>query len=328
MRFKRLVIPFGIVGLVSIGTLQSAVADAPAVALMNGGGKIDIVVDGKPVATYYYADKAITRPFFAHVRAPDGVQLTRNHPPLEGRDVTDHPLFHPGIWMAFGDISGADDWRLKARVRHAEFVEEPRGGPEKGSFAVRNEYLDPKVPEKSICSEIARFEILGTSAGYLLLWDSTFSSDQGCYFGDQEEMGLGIRVATPLRVSSKKPDNLPVGTGTIRDSRGRKNEKEIAGNAAEWCDYSGTIAGKHAGMTIFCHPNNFRPSWFHARDYGLLVANAFGRHAFGKGDPSKVAIKPGASLRLRYGVLLHSNPQGERPELDAAYQEYLRTTGK
>jgi hypothetical protein len=170
--------------------------------------------------------------------------------------------------------------------------------------------------------------LLTAPAGLLLLWDSTFSSDQGCYFGDQEEMGLGIRIATPLRVSAKKADNLPVGTGTIRDSRGRKNEKEIAGNAAEWCDYSGTMAGKHVGMAIFCHPNNFRPSWFHARDYGLLEANPFGRHAFGKGEVSKVTVNPGETLRLRYGVLLHSEPLGSQPDIAAAYQDYARNTGK
>jgi hypothetical protein len=328
MGFKWLFISFGVIGFMTAGASPAASANAPPVALTRGEGKIDIVIDGQPVATYYYDDKVITRPFFAHVRAPGGLQLTRNHPPIEGQDLMDHPTFHPGIWMAFGDISGSDDWRLKARVRHAGFVEQPHSGPGKGAFTVRNEYLDQKNPKKTVCREIARFELLMTPAGYLLLWDSKFSSEQGCYFGDQEEMGLGIRIATPLRVRSKQADNLPAGTGTIRDSRGRKNEKEIAGNAAEWCDYSGTMAGKQVGMTIFCHPNNFRPSWFHARDYGLLEANPFGRHAFGKGEVSKVTVNPGETLRLRYGVLLHSDPLGSQPDIAAAYQEYVRATGK
>ena len=193
---------------------------------------------------------------------------------------------------------------------------------------MRNEYLDQKDPRKIVCREVARFEFLTRPAGYLLVWDSTFTSDKEFYFGDQEEMGLGIRVATPLRVASKRPDNLPAGSGTMRDSQGRKNEKEIHGNAADWCDYSGTLDGKHVGMTIFCHPENFRPSWFHARDYGLLEANPFGRHAFHKGDVSKVAVNPGESLRLRYGVLLHSESPDSQPDLAAAYQDYLRMTSK
>jgi hypothetical protein len=321
-------ISIGVILFVVAGASQATGADAPPVALTRGEGKVEIIIDRQPVATYYYDDKVITRPFFAHVRAPGGVQVTRHHPPVEGQDVMDHPTFHPGIWMAFGDISGSDYWRLKARVRQAEFVKEPRGELGKGVFTVRNEYLGQKDPETIVAREVARFEILTRPAGYLLVWDSTFTSDKGCYFGDQEEMGLGIRVATPLRVAAKRPDNLPAGSGTMRDSEGRKNEKEVHGNAAEWCDYSGTIDGKHAGMTIFCHPDNFRPSWFHARDYGLLEANPFGRHAFRKGDVSKVMVKPGESLRLRYGVLLHSESPGNRPDLAAAYRDYLHMTSK
>ena len=44
----------------------------------------------------------------------------------------------------------------------------------------------------------------------------------------------------------------------------------------------------------------------HARDYGFLAANPFGRSAFGKGEKSKVVVEPGEPLRLRYGLLLHS----------------------
>jgi hypothetical protein len=76
-------------------------------------------------------------------------------------------------------------------------------------------------------------------------------------------------------------------------------------------------------MTLFCHPENFRPSWFHARDYGMFEANPFGRQAFGKGEKSSVSIKPGEKMHLRYGVLLHSSPQGSQPDLAAAYADYV-----
>jgi hypothetical protein len=113
------------------------------------------------------------------------------------------------------------------------------------------------------------------------MWDSEFTGVREFAFGDQEEMGLGIRVATPLRVEAGD-GSLPPGNGTMTDSEGRKNGAEIGGNSADWCDYSGSLNGQRVGMTIFCHPKNFRPSWFHARDYGFLAANAFGRAAFRK----------------------------------------------
>ena len=325
--FRR-TISFSMLFFAVASTASAAAPGAAAVEFARGNDRLTVAIDGLPVMVYCYHDGAITRPFFAHVRAPSGVQVTRHHPPIEGQDSPDHDTFHPGIWMSFGDISGSDYWRVKARVRQKEFVEEPHGGPGKGTFAVRNEYLDQKDPSKVVCNEIARYTFLVRPAGYLLLWDSTFSSDKEFYFGDQEEMGIGFRMATPLRVEQKSKINLPPGNGTIVDSQGRKNEKQIWGNSADWCDYSGTMAGQHVGMTIFPHPDNLRPSWFHARDYGLLEANQFGRKAFGKGEASKVVVRPGEKLRLRYGVLIHSGPTDSRPDLAAAYQDYLRLAGK
>ena len=299
------------------------VADLP-VAFAQGNGRLTIAIDGLPVAVYCYRDDRTSRPYFAHVRAPGGLQVTRHHPPIEGQDLVDHGTFHPGIWMSFGDISGSDYWRLTARVRQAEFVESPRGGRGKGTFAVRNQYLDQRDPSKIVCDEIARFTFMPRPEGYLLLWDSTFSSDDEFTFGDQEEMGLGLRMATPLRVekSSEDDQDVPPGNGTILDSAGRQNEEAVWGNAADWCDYSGTIAGQRVGITLLCHPENFRRSWFHARDYGFLEANPFGRQSFGKGAKSSIVVRPGETLRLRYGVLIHAGPEDSQPDLTAAYKDY------
>jgi hypothetical protein len=314
----------GLAALVSGAYAQ----DSSAVAFREEPGKVAITIGARPFATYFYEDETITRPFFAHVHAPGGLQVSRNHPPVEGQDLVDHGTFHPGIWMAFGDISGSDCWRLAAPVKHAGFVEKPAGGDGRGGFVVRNSYRDQKQPDKELCSEVCKFDVRVVPAGHLLLWDSTFSSDDEFYFGDQEEMGLGFRVATPLRAETESKDapDLPAGQGRILDSEGRENEKEIWGNSADWCDYSGPFEGQRVGMTIFCHPKNFRPSWFHARDYGLLEANPFGRAAFGKGEPSKVTIKPGDQMRLRYGVLVHGSPADDELDLDAAYKAYLELT--
>jgi hypothetical protein len=316
--------------IVGLGMGRSAVADVAtaAVAFAEGNGRISVAIDGLPVAMYSYQDEQISRPFFAHVRALNGVQVTRNHPPFDGQDRVDHGTFHPGIWLAFGDINGSDYWRLAARVRHAGFVEQPSGGDGAGGFAVRNQYLDQKEPERIVCEEIARYRFVIRPAGYLLLWDSTFRSDHEFTFGDQQEMGLGFRVATPLRAEKSVEDKPAPNSGRILDSKGRKNEREVAGNSADWCDYSGTIAGQSVGMTIFCHPDNFRPSWFHARDYGLLVANPFGRQAFGKGEKSSVVVRPGEELHLRYGIFVHSGPKDVDIDYAAAHYDFVRSAGK
>jgi hypothetical protein len=140
------------------GTTSKALAGGAEqrVEFVQGASRLAVIIDGIPVAVYFYQDEKISRPFFAHVRVPSGVQVTRHHPPIEGQDLPDHDTFHPGIWMSFGDISGSDYWRLAAPVRHADFAEAPRGGDGQGSFAVRNEYFDQKDPSKIVCEEVAR----------------------------------------------------------------------------------------------------------------------------------------------------------------------------
>ena len=187
-------------------------ADPPEVDFdTSKPGQVAVAVGGQPVAVYVYEEQGspITRPYFAHVRVPGGIQVTRNHPPIEGQDLTDHGTYHPGIWLSFGDISGSDYWRLAARTEQVKFVEQPTSEPGRGCFAVLNRYLDQNDPSKVVCQELARYTLAVRPEGYLILWDSTFWSDHEFYFGDQEEMGLGFRVATPLRVD-KKSASIPM----------------------------------------------------------------------------------------------------------------------
>jgi hypothetical protein len=298
-------------------------AESEQVDFVREAGRIVIRAAERPIATYVYDDPKIPRPYFANVCAPGGIQVTRNHPPVVGSDIDDHAEFHPGIWMAFGDLSGADNWRLKARVQHVRFDQEPKGGPESGSFAVVNHYFSEGDEPQVICQELCRITLWIRPSGYLLIWDSTFSAEREFFFGDQEEMGLGFRVATPIRVSGPK-NGIPAGNGAMIDAAGRTGEDQIWGKSADWCDYQGTLQSQRVGIAVFCHPDNFRPSWFHARDYGLLVANPFGRKAFRQGDSSRVVVAPQQSLRLRYGVLLHATSTDESMDGATAFAEYVR----
>jgi hypothetical protein len=283
--------------------------DLPTIAFEKKANDLLITIGGQLFATYAFEDGPTKRPFFKHLRAPDGTQVTRNHPPDPRADLADHATFHPGLWLAFGDLNGADFWRNKDRIRHVGFVEGPRGGPGHGSFAVKNQY---ESGARIVGTEIAHITLSVRPAGYLLLWDSEFTAQDGdLTFGDQEELGLGVRLATSLAV---------VKGGRITNSDGLEDEAQVWGKPADWCAYAGTIKGSSAGVVLMPHPQNFRRSWFHARDYGLLVANPFGRNAFTKGEKSKVVVRQGQALRLRFGVLFFN---GE-PDLGAVYRDYLQ----
>jgi hypothetical protein len=266
----------------------------------------------KPVAHFVFADTNILRPYFAHVHTPDGIQVTRNHPPIAGVDPVDHPTMHPGIWLAFGNISNQDFWRNKATIRHERFTSQPEISKDRLAFATASSLVATNTEVIGrIDSTIA---IQTVSGGYLVAWQATFSPQIGpLSFGDQEEMGFGIRVATPL---SEKNG------GTVKNSDGLTGAKNTWGKTAAWCDYSGMLSNRLVGITVMAHPKNFRPSWMHSRDYGLIVANPFGQKAFTEGDASSITVKRGETFTLRFAAFIHSSPTNEPPDLSTALKTF------
>ena len=292
-------------------------ADQQTITVTKEPGRLRIDAGSTTITTYVYSDEEIPRPYFTNVRSPSGVQVTRHHPPRPGKDSTDHPTYHPGIWLAFGDIGGADFWRNRAAVQHIDFVEQPRCKQNKLSFTVKNRYVDE---DRVICTEVCRHQIVATGIGYLLTYESAFRSDDEPFaFGDQEEMGLGVRVASGIRVTG--------GNGRIINSDGHKNEKGVRGTNADWVDYSGTIGQERAGMLVMPDPANFRRSWYHARNYGFVAANPFGRNALTGNKKSRVEVKPGETFKLGYGIFIYATPTDEPFDFKAAYEDYLSRVG-
>ncbi len=291
----------------------SLVTGSP-ITIEDQGDSLRIRWGGKDVATYFYRHDKVLRPFFANVKSPGGLQVTRNFPPKKN-DLRDHSDMHPGIWMAFGDVSGEDFWRNKGRVVHQRFTTGPTGGDGRGTFSQRKSYQ--RGDGSVVCLEDFRFTIRVLQEGYLLQWDSTFFAPKGgeFYFGDQEEMGLGVRVATSI--TERKG-------GQITDSHGRQGAKDVWSQSSAWCDYSGSVGNDAIGITILCHPGNFRESWMHARNYGLIAANPFGRKAMKKGSPSRIVVKAGQPLRLRYGILVH----GPTADLAKVHEQYVGLSGE
>ncbi len=266
------------------------------------------------MATYVFRDEKILRPYFSGLHAPGRVQVTRNHPPIPGVDPVDHDTMHPGIWLGFGDLNGHDFWRNKARILHLRFLERP--SVRKGEITFATENALETLSGERLGAQTSRFTISARARGYLLIWDASFSSDKGdLVFGDQEEMGLGVRVATAI--AEKRG-------GVIRTSSGGRGAAATWGKIAEWSDYSGTIGGLRAGILLMPDPGNFRPCWFHNRDYGLMVANPFGRSAFTGGEKSSVVVKKRETFRLRFGILLHAGETTEELDLAAEYQYFQR----
>lgn len=257
--------------------------------------RLEIAWHGQPIAEYVFDDPRILRPYFAQVRTPSGLAVTRRHPPDTKLDVTDHDTMHPGIWLAFGDISGHDFWRNKGRIEQLRFTASPKLDGDPLSFATLSRLLTPAG--ESLGQVDQRFTLRPRPAGWRLDWEATFhAAERELTFGDQEEMGFGVRVATPL---------IEKNGGVITSSTGRQGASATWGQPAKWCDYSGGSGERRSGITLIPDTANFRECWWHNRDYGLSVANPFGRAALRQGERSQVVVRPGEPFRLRFTAVIH-----------------------
>ncbi len=318
--FASLLGPKDIADLVAyMGTLTSdranAKTSAGAFSVERDETELDISLDGQPIATYAFADPKVRRPFFYDLRTRDGRVVTRTYPPIAGVDLDDHATSHPGLWIAYDGINDQDFWRNKASVRFEAFDEGPSASDGLLRFAARFG-LHGEAGQR-IGTQVSRFTFEARPEGWFLTWDERYHADRGeLVFSDSEEMGLGVRVATSI---------IEKNGGLIRNSLGGRSAKETFAKEAVWSDYAAELDGQWAGVALFTDPRTFRGSYWHNRDYGLLLANPFGRKAYlrtPERNPTTVAA--GEMLALRFGVLVHSGETATpKPVLDEIHEAFL-----
>ena len=310
--------------LMTQGAVPSGAAAAPATATsltasVGHGfewelrpGRLSIVYAGHPLADYVFTDPQVLRPHFRNLRAPSGVQVTRTHPPGEG-DATDHATMHPGIWLAFGDINGEDFWRNKARIEHVAFTAEPTVREGRLTFATTNRLV--AQDGTPLATQISRFGItLHGDHAFLLSVEAEIRDEQReLVFGEQEEMGLGVRVATEVTEQNG---------GLVVNSDAVTGAKAVWGKPAAWAAYSRETEGRIRGVAILPARSNPNPTWWHSRDYGVIVANGFGPRVLPESADGKLVVRPGEALKLRYDVLLFDTPAARPIDFGAAYREF------
>lgn len=278
----------------------------PPWSLKKESGKLILKERNQTIAVFHYQDPKCLRPFFSQATTVTGKQVTRNYPPVSGLDSEDHASMHGGIWLGFGDINSEDFWRNKGRIAHKRFLKEPSASASGITFQCEDDLIDSKG--SSIGSIQQSYSLSRLELGYCLVWTATLKADTvPLVLGDQEEMGLGVRVATELTEKNG---------GVITSSQGAKSAQETWGKIAEWVDYSRVKDGRRIGVVLIPDAENFKPSWFHNRDYGLMVANSFGNKAFTGGIPSVVRIEANQSLTLRYRIYWYECAAEEKVPID------------
>ena len=150
----------------------------------------------------------------------------------------------------------------------------------------------------------------------MLTYDTTLTAAaEKVEFADTKEGMFAIRLPNGMREREE---------GSVISATGAKTTKNCWGKTADWVDYYGPVDGKTVGVALFDHPNNFRPSRYHVRDYGLFGINPFGEGIYTNGDnaPAPVTLTQGKSVRLRYGLYVH-NGDTSAGNVSQAYRQYL-----
>ena len=289
-------------------------------------GALGIDVHGERLTHYFYSpENAPARPYFYPLLAPGGLPVTRSFPMADVAGETRDHKHHRSLWVAHGEVNGADNWSEEtghARTEHVA-LEGWFSGPLAGGFRERTRWVTSEG--EPLLDETREVVVYAADPAVRIL-DLTLRftpSNRDVIFGDTKEGGLiSVRVATSMDAEKN---------GTIVNGAGGVNEKETWGKPAPWCDYYGPVQGHTLGIALMDHPSNPRhPTHWHVRNYGLMTANPFGLSYFynDKSRDGSLVMPAGETQVWRYRLLIHpgSTESARIPSQYAAFASDVTAT--
>lgn len=273
-------------------------------------GRLEVSIGDAEFATYNYSSE-FRKPFFLPVKAADGTILTRA---LDDSEDKDHP-HHKGVWVAVDEVNEVKYWVEQGRIVNRQLdIVQAAGNP--AVMEVTNEWQKPKTDEP-VVTEKTRISIYNNG---LMTYEIQFVAEHGpVEFLDTKEGLLGYRMPASMKERN---------TGHVVSSDGTEGTAACWGRPFAWIDYSGTVNGNTHGVTLMDHPDNFRPSRYHVRNYGLFSISPFGERAYTKGkeEAKPVHLKQDEDLSLTYAIYFHGGDV-EGGKVKEAYDQFLSVTG-
>ncbi len=266
------------------------------VTLEKKDDRVTVKIDDEVFTEYIF--KGYEKPILYPVIGPYKIGMTRNWPMQDGvaNEAHDHP-HHKSIWFGHMEVNGESFWHSGETAGTTVQKELEVDG---NTIRVKNDLLGR---DGKLVATDSR-EITFSADGDLRFIDyavTYHASESDLVFGDNKDGQMGIRMHPNLRLKG------PVANGQAVNSEG-VTSKDIWGKRASWIDYWGTIDGKVVGIAMFDHPTNFRyPTWWHARDYGLLSANPFARKDFegATAEAGDYTLPKGQSLTFKHRFVFH-----------------------
>lgn len=262
----------------------------PLLKIEDTGSEARVVRGSQLIASYRYLGGRM--PYVYPLSTWTGYCVTEDSP-------RDHPHHH-SLWTAHGDVNGADFWAGEGVIKHIQFLR-LTPGPVYAEIVSECSWV---AEGRALLSEIRGIRFWNLPSKELLLdYVVTLSPAEGkVVLGDTKEAGIvSLRVTPSITVERG---------GRLTNSWGGVNEREVWGRRAVWCDYSGPLGDGVYGIAVFDHPLNPRhPTYWHARDYGLMTANVFGLSHFVGGRRGDMVLEKATAFKFR--LFVHRGWAGE-----------------
>ncbi|MCH2208540.1 MAG: PmoA family protein [Lentisphaerales bacterium] len=279
----------------------SCVAQQSAVKMQKKGNNVLVFLNGELFTEYVSGEQ---KPYLYPVIGPTGVSMTRNYPMKDTvkEERKDHP-WHSSIYFTHGAVNGKDFWNDKSSEHKAcrivldEIKTVDNISSDKGRIIASHKWVNGKEVYMTDTTEI---HFSGDADKRIIDYKVTLHASNGdVKLGDTKEGCMAVRMHYKLRVKDMK--------ATVINSEGLTGKK-VWGQKAKWISYSNEIEGAELGITMMDNPANFRyPTPWHARDYGLCAANAFGLKYFTKDKKNvgDITLKSGEDLSFSYRLVFH-----------------------
>jgi len=291
------------------------------VTLQETDEGVRVAIDDETFTVYRWED--LEKPILYPVIGPHDLPMTRNYPMQDAPNEERDHRHHQSLWFGHGDVNGVTFWNTQRDpsgvIEHREIVAMRDGNP--GVLKTKSDWVGPEG--EVLCSDTRTIRF-GASEGdryidFMVTIHAPAETD--VTLGDTKEGTMAIRTRPELRLEAG--DRARRVNGQAVNSEGVEG-RPVWGKRAAWVDYWGEVEGHEVGVAIFDHRDNPRhPTWWHARHYGLVAANAFGTRFFedrpaGQGD---MHIPAGHSRTFAYRFLFH---QGDHAAADipAKYRRF------
>ena len=290
-----------------------------SIDIQNKDGAYIITIEGDLFTQYIHGEQ---KPFLYPVIGPTGINMTREFPMKKDipGERQDHP-WHSSVYYTHGSVNGLDFWNESddehktARIELIEVEEAQQIGSDKARIIATHKWTSSG---KTLMTD--RTELVFSADVSKRIIDfkiDLIASEADVALGDTKEGCMGIRMHYKFRVKDQGAQ--------VINSEGDSG-KSVWGKSAKWITYSNEVEGEKLGISLLDHPDNFRyPTTWHARDYGLVAANAFGLKHFKpeEGISGDVTLKKGERLSFSYRLVFH---KGGPQEIDTEqlHQDWSR----